>query len=135
MHRAGFRFARYADDFVVLTRSKRQAQEALELVQQVLETQLQLRLNPEKTRRTTYGKGYEYLGFFLSSRSRRMRSKSQGGNSACLLPAYCQSVTFWQQRFQRRKTRRLEPRVARFALQPWATRSNAFGVRTCLEYA
>ena len=33
-----------------------------------------------------------------------------------------------QQRFQRRISRRLEPRVARFALQPWATRSNAFGV-------
>ena len=25
---------------------------------------------------TTYGKGYEFLGFFLSSRSRRMREKS-----------------------------------------------------------
>ena len=33
-----------------------------------------------------------------------------------------------QQRFQRRRSRRLEPRVARFALQPWATRNNAFGV-------
>ena len=33
-----------------------------------------------------------------------------------------------QQRLQRRGDRRLEPRVARFALQPWATRSNAFGV-------
>ena len=76
LHRAGFQFARYADDFVVLTQSQRQAQEALELVQQVLET-LQLRLSPEKTRITTYGKGYEFLGFFLSSRSRRMRDKSQ----------------------------------------------------------
>ena len=77
LHRAGFQFARYADDFVVLTQSEWQAQEALELVQQVLETQFQLRLSPEKTRRTTYGKGYEFLGFFLSSRSRRMRGKSQ----------------------------------------------------------
>lgn len=30
----------------------------------------------KKTKITTYGKGYEFLGFFLSSRSRRMRSKS-----------------------------------------------------------
>ena len=49
----------------------------MELVQQVLETPLQLRLSPEKTRITTFGKGYEFLGFFLSSRSRRMRDKSQ----------------------------------------------------------
>ena len=77
LHRAGFQFARYADDFVVLTRSQQQAQEAMELVQQVLETPLQLRLSPEKTRIMTFGKGYEFLGFFLSSRSRRMRDKSQ----------------------------------------------------------
>jgi len=77
LYRAGFQFARYADDFVVLARTQRQAQEALELVQQVLATQLQLRLSPEKTRITTYGKGYEFLGFFLSSRSRRLRDKSQ----------------------------------------------------------
>lgn len=75
--RAGFQFARYADDFVVVTRSDQQAQEALALVQQVLGAELQLRLSPEKTRITTYGKGYEFLGFFLSSRSRRMRDKSQ----------------------------------------------------------
>jgi RNA-directed DNA polymerase len=75
--RAGYQFARYADDFVVVTRSPQQAQEALVLVQQVLGTELQLRLSPEKTRITTYGKGYEFLGFSLSSRSRRMRDKSQ----------------------------------------------------------
>jgi len=77
LHRAGFKFARYADDFVVVSRSYRQTQEALGLVQHVLETKLQLRLSPDKTRITTYGKGYEFLGFFLSSRSRRMRDKSQ----------------------------------------------------------
>ncbi len=75
--RAGFRFARYADDFVVVSQSYQQSQEALELIQQVLGAELQLRLSPEKTRITTYGKGYEFLGFFLSSRSRRMRDKSQ----------------------------------------------------------
>ena len=37
LHEAGYRFARYADDFVVVCQSHRQAQEALTLVQQVLE--------------------------------------------------------------------------------------------------
>ena len=76
LHEAGFRFARYADDFVVLCQHKREAQEALNLVREVLENELGLSLSPEKTMITTYGKGYEFLGFHLSSRSRRMRDKS-----------------------------------------------------------
>ena len=76
LHEAGFRFARYADDFVVLFRHKRQAQEALDVVRAVLENELGLSLSPEKTMITTYGAGYEFLGFSLSSRSRRMRDKS-----------------------------------------------------------
>jgi group II intron reverse transcriptase/maturase len=73
---AGYRFARYADDFVIVCQTKRQAREALDLVRRVLETELELSLSPEKTEITTYGKGYEFLGFYLSSRSRRMRNKS-----------------------------------------------------------
>ena len=73
---AGYRFARYADDFVIVCRTKQQAQEALALVRRVLENDLGLALSTEKTKITTYGKGYEFLGFFLSSRSRRMRRKS-----------------------------------------------------------
>jgi RNA-directed DNA polymerase len=76
LHRAGYHFARYADDFVVVCRTDQQAQEALALVKQVLEGELGLKLSPEKTKVTRYGKGYEFLGFFLSSRSRRMRDKS-----------------------------------------------------------
>ncbi len=72
----GFRFARYADDFVIACRTNEQAQEALTLVTQILENELGLTLSAEKTKITTYGKGYEFLGFYLSSRSRRMREKS-----------------------------------------------------------
>lgn len=74
---AGYHFVRYADDFVVLCQTRQQAQEALQLVEQVLENELGLKLSPEKTRSTTYGKGYDFLGFRLSSRSRRMREKSE----------------------------------------------------------
>jgi group II intron reverse transcriptase/maturase len=75
LHEAGYRFARYADDFVVVCRTHRQAEQALASIRQVL-TDLGLSLSPEKTKITTYGKGYEFLGFYLSSRSRRMRPKS-----------------------------------------------------------
>jgi RNA-directed DNA polymerase len=76
LHERGFRFARYADDFVVVCRTNEQAQEALSLVTDVLKNELGLTLSPEKTQITTYGKGYDFLGFTLSSRSRRMREKS-----------------------------------------------------------
>jgi group II intron reverse transcriptase/maturase len=76
LHEAGYHFVRYADDFVVVCQTRQQAQEALTLVEHVLETDLGLSLSQEKTEITTYGKGYQFLGFFLSSRSRRMRDKS-----------------------------------------------------------
>jgi RNA-directed DNA polymerase len=76
LHAAGDRFVRYADDFVVLCQTTPQAQETLELVRRVLEGKLGLSLSSEKTKITTYGKGYDFLGFHLSARSRRMRDKS-----------------------------------------------------------
>jgi group II intron reverse transcriptase/maturase len=76
LDKAGYRFVRYADDFVVLCQDPQEAREALILVKQVLESDLGLQLSPEKTKTTTYGKGYDFLGFHLSSRSRRMRDKS-----------------------------------------------------------
>ena len=75
LHERGFHFVRYADDFVVICHSKTQAEGALHLVRQVLAT-LGLQLSAEKTRITTFGKGYSFLGFVLSPRSRRMRPKS-----------------------------------------------------------
>jgi RNA-directed DNA polymerase len=75
LHQLGYRFVRYADDFVVLCLSKTQAEEAKTQVTQIL-AQLGLQLSPEKTRITTYSKGYAFLGFVMSSRSKRMRPKS-----------------------------------------------------------
>jgi RNA-directed DNA polymerase len=76
LDRAGLRFVRYADDFVVLCPSLDKAKEALTLVEQVLDGGLGLQLSREKTKVTSFGKGYAFLGFTLSSRSRLMRPKS-----------------------------------------------------------
>jgi len=76
LHKLGYRFVRYADDFVVLCQTKTQAEEAKTQVSHIL-NQLGLQLSAEKTRITTYGKGYSFLGFVMSSRSKRMRPKSQ----------------------------------------------------------
>jgi len=71
----GLRFVRYANDFVVLCRSRRQAQEALHCVAHQLAT-LGLSLSPEKTHVTTFGRGFEFLGFRISSHGVRMRDQS-----------------------------------------------------------
>lgn len=75
LEQAGYRFVRYADDFVVVCSEPRQAEAALALVTEVM-TELGLSLSPEKTKIASYGKGYEFLGFRLSSKSRTMRPKS-----------------------------------------------------------
>jgi group II intron reverse transcriptase/maturase len=76
LHNLGLRFVRYADDFVVVAPSKTQAEEARNQVQQAL-GKLGLTLSPDKTHITTYGKGYSFLGFVISSRSKRIRPKSE----------------------------------------------------------
>jgi len=75
LHDAGFRFVRYADDFVVLCRTATEVQEAHALVQEHL-TQLGLTLSAEKTKRTQFREGFAFLGFVLSSWTVTMRPKS-----------------------------------------------------------
>jgi group II intron reverse transcriptase/maturase len=72
---AGFRFVRYADDFVVLCESEDKVKEAHDLVQCQL-TQLGLTLSPEKTKQTQFREGFAFLGFTISSWSVSMRPKS-----------------------------------------------------------
>ena len=60
----------------MLCQTTAQAEEAQIQVTHIL-NQLGLQLSAEKTRITTYGKGCSFLGFVISSRSKRMRPKSQ----------------------------------------------------------
>jgi len=55
--------------------SRQEAKAALEFVEEIM-TDLAPSLSPEKTKIASYGKGYEFLGFRLSSKSRTMRTKS-----------------------------------------------------------
>jgi len=75
LDKAGFRFVRYADDFVVLCPTHARVKEARAVVTQVLRD-LGLELNSKKTNETTFGKGFTFLGFRLSSRAVTVRAKS-----------------------------------------------------------
>ena len=76
LQKHGYRFVRYADDFVVLCRSEQEAKEALSLVQQLLTERLGLTLSAEKTKITRFHEGFTFLGFDIKSRFVRMRAKS-----------------------------------------------------------
>lgn len=74
----GYKFVRYADDFVVLCKTKRQAEKALEAVRQCIEEDWGLQLSPEKTQLSSFGKGFNFLGFYLSAFTIRMGDKAEG---------------------------------------------------------
>ena len=65
MAAAGFQMVRYADDFVVLCRSRQEAEAALEVIRQWV-AEAGLTLHPEKTRIADAhrkGEGFDFLGY------------------------------------------------------------------------
>ena len=77
LHANGFKFVRYADDFVVTCKSLSLTEKALDLVKNILSKNLQLELSPDKTKIVRLSDGFEFLGFYISDRTTRMRPKSE----------------------------------------------------------
>lgn len=73
---AGYKFARYADDLVILCKTASQAENALTLTVNVL-ADLGLECSPEKTKTSTYKNGFQFLGFNISSKGVTIREKSR----------------------------------------------------------
>ena len=72
----GYKVVRYADDLVVLCQSQNKAKTALGLLKQMAEGELRLTLHPEKTRLTTFGRGFDFLGFTFKSQHRVARRRA-----------------------------------------------------------
>jgi RNA-directed DNA polymerase len=77
MERSGFKMARYADDFVILTSSRESAEAALAAVR-VWMTGAGLTLHPEKTRVVDASQkgGFEFLGYHFERAMKWVRRKS-----------------------------------------------------------
>ena len=78
MLEAGLRMVRYADDFVILCRSKAEALQALNLVREWVTTN-GLTLHPDKTHVGNCmesGQGFEFLGYRFENGKRWVRKKS-----------------------------------------------------------
>jgi RNA-directed DNA polymerase len=72
----GYLFVRYADDFVILCKTKPEAERALELVQTFL-AEMELQVSPEKTKICHHRDGFNFLGFTVKACSVQMRAKSR----------------------------------------------------------
>jgi RNA-directed DNA polymerase len=68
-------FVRYADDFVILCKTKPEAEKALELVWIFL-AEMELEISQEKTKICHLSEGFDFLGFTIKSRSVKIRAKS-----------------------------------------------------------
>ena len=62
MERKGYRLTRFADDWIVLCKTRAEAERALRDAKTILES-LGLTLHPEKTRITKIDWGFEFLGY------------------------------------------------------------------------
>lgn len=62
LQKRGHRFARYADDLVILCRSKRAAQRTLTSVTRFLEGRMRLKVNDQKTTVSDITRGVKFLG-------------------------------------------------------------------------
>jgi RNA-directed DNA polymerase len=69
-------FVRYADDFVVMCKTKSEAEKALEIIRNFL-VEMELEVSPEKTKISHFSEGFNFLGFKIKSRSVIMKEKSK----------------------------------------------------------
>lgn len=76
LEKAGYKFVRYADDFVILCNTKQQAETALDFAKDILEKKMGLELSSEKTKIVQANDGFEFLGFHFTSQHITIRKKS-----------------------------------------------------------
>lgn len=112
MRRRGYQLTRYADDWVVTCRSRREAEVALGIAERILGT-LGVQLNRQKTQIVPVRHGFAFLGYKIKRGSRRLRlpeAKIRSGARSGDLYAYPTQKSV--DRFKdsiRRKTRRRIP--------------------------
>lgn len=76
MANAGFEMVRYADDFVILCRTKEGAETALAQVREWTR-EVGLTLHPEKTHIATWEEGFDFLGYRFQNGKRWLAKKSK----------------------------------------------------------
>lgn len=78
MKARGHRIVRYADDILILCRSETAARQAMQVATQILEVDLKLVVNREKTHQTHASQGVKFLGVEIGTTWTRIQSKKIG---------------------------------------------------------
>ncbi len=78
MAEAGLALTRFADDWVITCKTRRDAERALTSARAVLEGELGLRVHPDKTRIVYVAQGFEFLGYKIKQGERRLRYRQAG---------------------------------------------------------
>lgn len=83
-----FRLIRYADDFIILCKSKEEAEAALEEVKEAIR-KLELTIKPAKTQVTHFETGFQYLGYIFcrSAVIETEKKKKKNKRSTLVIPA------------------------------------------------
>ncbi len=71
----GYKFVRYADDFVILTKTQDTAERALDFAKEFL-AEMGLSLHPDKTHISKFTRGFDFLGFTVNHNGAKMKKKS-----------------------------------------------------------
>ena len=116
MRQRGYQLTRYADDWVITCRSRREAEVALGIAEKILGT-LGVWVNPQKTRMVHVRHGFAFLGYKIKRGSRGLRlptAKIRSGARSGDLYAYPtqQSVDRFKDALRRKTRRRIPLRTA-----------------------
>lgn len=76
LEQAGYKFVRYADDFIVMTKSQDQLPVALSFVRDVIEVKLKMKLSEDKTKLTNFKRGFRFLGYSFIGKYKGISDKS-----------------------------------------------------------
>ena len=79
MKRRNHRIVRYADDILILCKSRAAAENALNSATKILEEDLKLTVNTEKTHIAHSDKGVKFLGVEIGSQFTRLQEKKLNG--------------------------------------------------------
>lgn len=70
-------YARYADDFVIVSENKKYLEEILPLIMVFLKRRLKLELHPDKVSIRKYSQGIDFLGYVARPKHNLLRGKTK----------------------------------------------------------
>lgn len=122
MEQQGYQMVRYADDFVILCRTREEADRALQAVQQWV-AEAGLTLHPDKTRVVSTAEGFDFLGYHfrgekhwprkkslakLKDRIRAKTKRTNGHSLTCIIADVNRTLIGWFGYFKHSPRSRLE---------------------------